>query len=91
MHYTNAGRGHIQELSDMVKAIRFEEVKLGIQVVAIHLPGVLNVNPDTVSRYYTDAVFCNNHQLGRFGNVCSEQVRTNSVIYVGRHGRGWQT
>ena len=62
LHYINVGRGRIQELSDMAKAIRLKEVNLGIEAVAIHLPGILNVTPDALSRYYIDNVFRDKHQ-----------------------------
>ena len=52
LHYINVGRGRIPELSDLARTIRLKEVQLGIESVAIHIPGVINVTPDALSRYY---------------------------------------
>ena len=62
LHYINVGRGRIQELADLARSIRMKEVQLGIESVAVHIPGVVNVTPDALSRYYIDNEFRDKHQ-----------------------------
>ncbi len=57
IHYINCGRGRIDELSHLARTIRLKEVRLGIESVAVHLPGVLNVTPDALSRFVFDNSF----------------------------------
>ena len=57
LHYINNGSGRMDDFADLARSIRLKEVKLGIESVAIHLPGHLNITPDALSRYYFDADF----------------------------------
>ena len=50
VHYVNAGAGRIGELADLAKAIRLQEVALGVESVAIHIMGESNVTADGLSR-----------------------------------------
>ncbi len=57
LHYINSGRGRIDELARLARAIRIKEVELAIESVAIHIPGKLNVTPDALSRYFFNTTF----------------------------------
>ena len=50
VHYVNAGSGRIPALRDLAKSIRLAEVSLGVESVAVHLPGELIVTADALSR-----------------------------------------
>ena len=50
VHYVNVGAGRIPELAALAKDIRLEETRLGIESVAVHIPGEQNVTPDALSR-----------------------------------------
>ena len=50
VHYVNVGAGRIPELAALAKDIRLEETRLGIERVAVHIPGEQNVTPDALSR-----------------------------------------
>ena len=50
VHYINAGTGRIADLRALAKSIRLDEIKMGIESVAVHIPGVLNVTADQFSR-----------------------------------------
>ena len=50
VHYVNAGSGRIPALCDLARTIRLAEVSLGVESVAVHLPGELNVTADALSR-----------------------------------------
>ena len=62
LHYINVGRGRITELADLARSIRLKEVELGIESVAIHIPGVVNITPDALSRYYVNNSFRDIHR-----------------------------
>ena len=49
-HYVNAGTGPIGELADLAKSIRLQEVTIGAETVAIHIPGEVNVTAAGLSR-----------------------------------------
>ena len=55
VHYVNAGQGRIEELSQLAKQIRLDEIRMGVESVALHLPGYQNVTADALSRLYTNA------------------------------------
>ena len=61
VHYVNAGSGRIDTLCDLAKTIRLTEVKLGVESVAAHLPGELNVTADALSRLQLSAQLRNKH------------------------------
>ena len=50
------------ELADLARSIRLKEVELGIESVAIHIPGVVNITPDALSRYYVNNSFRDIHR-----------------------------
>ena len=52
LHYIDVGRGRMSELSDVARTIRMKEVKLGIESVAVPIPGEINVAPDALFRYF---------------------------------------
>ena len=39
VHYINNGTGRIPELADLTRAVRLREASMGVEAVAIHLPG----------------------------------------------------
>ena len=49
--------GRISELSALAKEIRLKEVKLGVESVAVHIPGELNITPDALSRFFFNNSF----------------------------------
>ena len=57
LHYINCGRGRIDALSALAKDIRLKEVKLGVESVAAHIPGNLNITPDALSRFFFNNSF----------------------------------
>lgn len=50
VHYVNVGTGRIPDLAALAKNIRLEETRLGVESVAVHIPGKHNVTPDALSR-----------------------------------------
>ena len=50
VHYINHGTGRIPDLADLARSIRLRETTLGIESIAVHLPGVQNVMADALSR-----------------------------------------
>ena len=39
IHCINVGRGRIDDLADLARAIRIKELRLGVESVAVHIPG----------------------------------------------------
>ena len=58
VHYINAGSGRIQLLADLAKCIRMRETRLGVESVAVHLPGEKNVTADGLSRLPFSLTHC---------------------------------
>lgn len=59
--YTNKGQGRSESLMSLVREIRNFQIRIGAEVVAVHLPGKRNELADTLSRagttlYYERAV-----------------------------------
>ena len=52
VHYVNCGTGRVEDLSQLGREIKLLEVRLGIESVAIHLPGKLNITADALSRLH---------------------------------------
>ena len=50
IHYVNHGTGRIPELASLAKSIRLQELELGVEAVALHVPGKQNVTADALSR-----------------------------------------
>ena len=50
VHYVNCGTGRIDELSQLGREIKLQEVRLGVESVAVHVPGKLNITADALSR-----------------------------------------
>ena len=55
VHYVNAGSGRIPELCGLAKSIRIEEMHLGVESVAVFLPGKQNITADALSRMQLSA------------------------------------
>ena len=55
INYINAGSGRTPALADLAKTIRLAEARLGIESIAVHLPGELNVTADGLSRLQLSA------------------------------------
>ena len=55
IHYVNAGMGRIEDLNDLARSIRLAEGRLGVESVAVHIPGERNVTADALSRMLVSA------------------------------------
>ena len=65
VRYINAGSGRIPVLADLARSIRLVEGQLGVESVAVHLPGEKNVTADALSRMMVTA-----SQRDRHGDRC---------------------
>ena len=61
VHYINAGSGRLPPLSDLAKSIRLREARLGIESVAVHLPGEKNATADGLPRLTINAKIRDRH------------------------------
>ena len=86
VHYVNAGSGRIPELCDLAKSIRIEELHLGVERVAVYLPGEQNVTADALSRMQVDAAKRDKHGERSLHKKIFQQlqVRIPSISMDGR-------
>ena len=61
IHYVNAGTGRIADLNDLARSIRLAEGRLGVESVAVHIPGERNVTADALSRMLVSADLRDKH------------------------------
>ena len=60
-HYVNFASGRIDSLAQLAKHIRYQEILLGCESVAIHLAGARNVTADALSRLQVSAAHRDKH------------------------------